>query len=158
MARYFGESVGFYFAFQQFYTQMLCIPAALGLGLFLLQCRSKELDHPAAPLFALCMALWAAALLVLWRRRRQLLAHRWGVENFEADERQRPGFRSRLRQSEVTGELKAVNTHSFGQRLVLQGVTKTLMLGFVGAVLVGMMYMFGYRCVSVCCNDCLAQT
>jgi hypothetical protein len=69
--------VAFYFAWVEFYTRWLVAPSIAGLLLFSLQCYEGQLDHPAAPLYTLFMALWATLFLIFWRRRSAELAHRY---------------------------------------------------------------------------------
>lgn len=92
VAQYFGEKVAFHFAWTEMYTRWLVAPSAAGAVLFALQVRAKRLDHPAAPFYALAMALWTAAFLLAWRRQAARLSYRWGTLGFEEAETTRPEF------------------------------------------------------------------
>ena len=86
IASYFGEGIAFYFAWLEFYTQWLIIPAICGALLFVGQLYYGEIDIAYAPLFSLSIALWAILLLEFWKRRNAELAQRWGVLHFEDEE------------------------------------------------------------------------
>ncbi|CEG39914.1 Protein required for meiotic chromosome segregation [Plasmopara halstedii] len=92
VAQYFGERVTFYFAWMELYTRWLVVPSIAGVLLFSLQVSSHHLDHPAAPGYALFMALWTSAFLIAWRRRAATLAYHWGTWGYEDEEVTRPAF------------------------------------------------------------------
>ncbi|OWZ19357.1 Anoctamin protein [Phytophthora megakarya] len=92
VSQYFGERVAFYFAWMEMYTRWLVVPSVSGVILFGLQVSSHHLDHPAAPLYALFMALWTSAFIIAWRRRAAALAYRWGTWGYEDEEVTRPEF------------------------------------------------------------------
>lgn len=91
IASYYGEAIAFYFAWMQFYTAALCVPAAGGLILFGYQC-VYGLDNALNPFYALFLSLWTTLFTEFWRRRNYALAHRWGVLNYEEEEVMRPEF------------------------------------------------------------------
>lgn len=86
IASYFGESIAFYFAWLEFYTQWLLPPAVVGVLLFIGQLYYGTIDVAYAPLFSLFVALWAILLLEFWKRRNAELAQRWGVLHYENEE------------------------------------------------------------------------
>lgn len=86
IASYFGESIAFYFAWLEFYTNWLLFPAVIGALLFVGQLYWGEIDIAYAPLFSLFIALWAILLLEFWKRRNAELAQRWGVLHYEDEE------------------------------------------------------------------------
>ncbi|RLN91184.1 hypothetical protein BBJ28_00004762 [Nothophytophthora sp. Chile5] len=92
VAQYFGERIAFYFAWMEMYTRWLVVPSVAGSVLFVLQVQAHQLDHPAAPLYALFMALWTSAFILAWRRRAAALAYRWGTLGYEDEEVTRPEF------------------------------------------------------------------
>ena len=101
---YYGEEIGFYFAWLSFYTSWLILPSIAGAGLFGLQLYAKSLDNPLAAIYAVVMALWATGFIVCWRRRSASLAQRWGVLRYEEEEVQRPKFKAeRLRPVKGSG-------------------------------------------------------
>lgn len=92
VAQYFGEKVAFYFAWTEMYTRWLVVPSIAGAVLFALQVRARKLDHPAAPLYALFMALWTSAFLLAWQRQAARLSYRWGTLGYEEAETTRPEY------------------------------------------------------------------
>lgn len=92
VAQYFGEKVAFYFAWTEMYTRWLVVPSIAGAALFALQVRARKLDHPAAPLYALFMALWTSAFLLAWQRQAARLSYRWGTLGYEEAETTRPEY------------------------------------------------------------------
>lgn len=92
VAQYYGERVAFYFAWMELYTQWLVVPSVAGVLLFSLQLSSHQLDHPAAPVYALLMTTWTSFFILAWRRRAAGLAYHWGTWGYEDEEVTRPEF------------------------------------------------------------------
>ena len=60
---------------------------------FLFQLYYGSLDQLACLPFSVAIQLWACLMLAVWRQQGSILAHRWGVLDFEAEETERPQFR-----------------------------------------------------------------
>jgi hypothetical protein len=103
ISEYYGETIGFYFAFLEFYTKWLAMPTAAGIVLFCFQVYSQRIDHWLLPFYSLFVSLWSMLFLVRWRRRRIELAYRWGVMDHEEVEIERIEFKGITRISTVTG-------------------------------------------------------
>lgn len=58
IAEYFGAEVGFFIAFQQFYTNWLWFPSLMGVCLFFTQINSNSIDGTYIPLFGFLMIVW----------------------------------------------------------------------------------------------------
>ncbi|RLN57207.1 hypothetical protein BBJ29_006274 [Phytophthora kernoviae] len=143
VAQYFGERVAFYFAWMEMYTRWLVVPSVAGVVLFALQVQSHHLDHPAAPIYALFMALWTSAFIIAWRRRAAALAYRWGTWGYEDEEVTRPEFygdgsRATTRHSsddEVSDEEKPIERHyALWKRLLKYCITMPCVAGSIFAV------------------------
>ena len=102
---YFGEKVGFYFAFLESTTRDLLVPAVLGLLMWLVGwAYGSEEENPLLPLYSVCVLLWATWLVQNWRRQEMRLAHRWNVTDFEEEEKERHEFRGELAPGFYTDE------------------------------------------------------
>eukprot|EP00505_MAST-04D_sp_SCG-Rhode-Island_P002053 Stramenopile-MAST_4_protein_2053 len=143
IAEYFGENVAFYFAWLQFYTKWLIIPALAGLGLFILQIRAGTIDHPLLPFYSMFLAVWASFFLLYWRRRSNELAYRWGVLHHEEAEVSRPEFYGEARRSEVTGEWEL--HYPAWRRLLKQAMGFPISAVWLAGILVGMVALFDLR-------------
>lgn len=91
---YFGEKLGFYYAFTQELTNALVLPAALGVLLFLVSTLWYEgsNDNIFTCLYSLVILVWFTWFGKVWTRAQAKLAFRWNVMDFEETERQRPEF------------------------------------------------------------------
>ncbi|KAF4042704.1 Calcium-activated chloride channel [Phytophthora infestans] len=138
VAQYFGERVAFYFAWMEMYTRWLVVPSVAGVILFGLQVHSHHLDHPAAPVYALFMALWTSAFIIAWRRRAAALAYHWGTWGYEDEEVTRPEFygdHSKPQDDKDGEEEKPVERHySYWKRLLKYSVTLPCVAGSIVAV------------------------
>ena len=143
IAAYFGEHVAFYFAWLEFYTRWLLIPAAAGVLLFLAQLYHGSLDIAYAPLFSLVMALWSMAFLEMWKRRNAELAQRWGVLAYEAEEVTRPQFQGQWKLDTRTGEVLRV--YPRWRRAAKYAVTVPVVLLLILCMLALMMVVFSTR-------------
>jgi hypothetical protein len=110
---YFGEQIAFYFAWIAYYTDALFAPSAIGCAVFVWQMleRSGTIDvgdweGTGTCIFAALMALWSTFLLEFWKRRQSVLALRWGTDDFEENEVNRPQFWGEQRESEAIGTIR----------------------------------------------------
>lgn len=96
-------------------------------------------DNAVLPYFALFMNFWNILLLEFWKRRNHYLAFRWGVYDFEKEEKIRIGFKPTTNTTNLqTGK----NEPHFPQksripRQLASGIFVLIMLGLViGSILV----------------------
>lgn len=101
---YFGDEIGFYFAFLGMYTQWLVVLAGLGILVYLVEFLS---DHGAYSrgLYSLFVTSWATAFLKFWKRRESSLRNEWGISHADslALEPARPDFWGERRFDNVEG-------------------------------------------------------
>jgi len=140
VAKYFGEKVAFYFAWLEMYTRWLVFPTIVGIFLFIAQIRSKSLDQPMAPFYALFMAVWASAFLVAWRRKANSLAYKWGVLGYEDEEVLRAEFKA-----DPTVSTDTIKRYPSWKRFLKYFVTLPVVVLFIVLVLVIMYYAFTTR-------------
>ena len=103
--RYFGEQIGFYFAFLQFYSAALIIPSILGVAFFIWQLIADDIDVTGLPAFALVIALWATLFLEFWKRKEAIYRHKWGMAKFAEKEVPRPQFHGTWVPSPIDGKM-----------------------------------------------------
>jgi len=84
---YFGEKTALYFAWMQSYSQMLTVPAFLGLILYILElCFDKELSYHQGWLnwlrvsYCAVITAWAAWFHRMWLRKENTYRLMWGSE------------------------------------------------------------------------------
>ena len=91
---YFGESVGFYFAFVDHLTMAylwLIVPALITSVIqWVLQNSSEEAWITMA--YTVVVLLWSTIVLETWKRQQVTLAAAWGMLNHEETERPLPSF------------------------------------------------------------------
>jgi hypothetical protein len=143
IASYFGEGIAFYFAWLEFYNHWLLLPAIAGALLFMGQLYYGAIDIAYAPLFSLCVAVWAILFAEAWKRRNAELAQRWGVLGWEDEEVVRPQFRGEWMQDARTGEV--VRLYPAWKRRVQHAVTIPLFIALLVAVGLGMVCVFATR-------------
>ncbi|XP_062571901.1 anoctamin-8-like isoform X2 [Saccostrea cucullata] len=106
---YFGVKIALYFAYLGHYTLALCLPAFVGLGIWIMQWQAdQEWDDELFIGFALFNALWATIYLEHWKRKSCELTYNWGTldSHKEMLEDPRPLYTGRLEASPVTGRLE----------------------------------------------------
>lgn len=103
---YFGESIGFYFRFFEFYTKGLYSFAAVGLLTWLL---------PISPfkkfmITAIFNMIWNTVIIEVWKRESSALCFKWGMFDLDtaSADRPRPQFRGEPGYNPVTGNLELV--------------------------------------------------
>ncbi|PVV00466.1 hypothetical protein BB560_000488 [Smittium megazygosporum] len=78
LRNHFGEEIAMYFAFLQFYTICLGIPAFLGIIFYLL-------GWSFSIFLTLCITLWCVTFLETWTKKQKDLAYDWGVHNLSLE-------------------------------------------------------------------------
>ena len=118
---YFGEKIGFYFAYLGYYTVSLIVAAVAGLLVFLygvynyyraasgsadvLVAISRIFDNEVTIIYTFFMSVWATIFLEYLRRQTTKIAFDWDVLEYEKEEVQRAGFRpAYVRVSPITGK------------------------------------------------------
>nr|KAJ3413984.1 Anoctamin-7 [Polyrhizophydium stewartii] len=162
LREYYGERVGFYFAWLGYYT-IWCQSAAIiglvafayglyrGLSISSADTHSPDgldtasewhirgilmMDNEAAPIYAFLMSVWAVLLLEFWKRQTESVAFLWDVSDYRRRERIRPQWRpSGVRKSPITG--KDENFESARSKWLTRFVTSTL-IGFSILLILGM--------------------
>lgn len=100
---YFGEQIAFYFSFMSFYTFALIPMAIFGLAVAIWQHLEGTNNIVILPFFALANSIWASVFMDLWKRKESILRFRWGMINFEDQEKVRPSFHGECRRSPIDG-------------------------------------------------------
>lgn len=78
---YFGEKVGFYYAYMSYYTAWLVIPAALGLALTIYQFQGNNVNTIFSSLYALLVCIWVTIFIERWKRKSAEICLKWGVSD-----------------------------------------------------------------------------
>ena len=89
---YYGSDVCFYFAWMQFFTKALLVPAVAGLAMWFCRPAGVTVDNsPLVPFFSLGMVLWAILFVVYWDRAASGHACRWGTLDLDNKDEVRGG-------------------------------------------------------------------
>eukprot|EP01091_Cochliopodium_minus_P011715 TRINITY_DN339_c0_g1_i4.p1 TRINITY_DN339_c0_g1~~TRINITY_DN339_c0_g1_i4.p1 ORF type:complete len:898 (+),score=254.62 TRINITY_DN339_c0_g1_i4:225-2696(+) len=91
---YFGEEIGLYFSFTEFYARWLIAASIVGVIALLIELIffKQQLDTWPSAAYAIFLALWATWFLEFWKRKNSALNHEWGTEMFEESEKTRPEY------------------------------------------------------------------
>lgn len=108
ISEYYGEGVGFLYAYTAFYTRWLITPSIFGFIVFVFQLKERRLDHWLCLPYAVFIMVWVSFMLAYWRQKQSALAYRWGVLDYEIEETERPQFRGEPVYDETTGEVRKV--------------------------------------------------
>ena len=85
---HFGEDIGLYFGFLNYYFQALAPLAIWGLSFW-------SLGLPYSPVYSAGLVLWACLLVEVWRIKERRLAVRWGTAGVYRVDRRRDDFSPR---------------------------------------------------------------
>lgn len=102
---YFGEQIGLYFGFLQYYSAALIIPAFFGVLCFVWQMAVGTIEVNGLPIFAIIVAIWATLFLEIWKRKEVIYQYRWGMAKFSEKEEPRPQFHGTWVPSPIDGRL-----------------------------------------------------
>lgn len=75
---YFGEKLGLYYAFMDFYTKWLVVPAMIAVPLQAMIFVHGGYDAPYIPCYAAMLSIWSVLFCQQWVRHQRGVALRWG--------------------------------------------------------------------------------
>ena len=78
---YFGEKVGFYYAWMSYYTAWLSIPAIGGLAITIYQLVTGNVDTKFTTIYALLVCIWVTIFIERWKRKSAEICLKWGVSD-----------------------------------------------------------------------------
>ena len=106
IANYYGEKMGFYFAFLLFYTSWLLPVGIAGIALFFFQMAELKyqyyslisdeitVDNPFNCLYCIIMAVWSTIFIEVWKRREFEIGLLWNMNTFKGEDQERPEFKA----------------------------------------------------------------
>ena len=109
---YYGEEMGFYFGFMDFYTKWLAIPGICGFLFWLSHVEGFDVDESKyMPFYALSVCIWSHFMIKFWNRRASELALKWNTIDFASEKYLiqsdvRPEFRGIIRKSPITNKFE----------------------------------------------------
>lgn len=152
---YYGEEVAFYFAWLEFYTKWLILPALLGAGLFAHQLYTALTDagdasrwnawgSPYIVPYSVAICVWVTLLSHFWKRTCFQYAYHWGVLGFESGfEAPRPEFEGEVLYDAILNKTsRYYPAWKRGLKLVISTLCLTV-LTLVGSAI--MIYLFDAR-------------
>ncbi|KAF2396207.1 DUF590-domain-containing protein [Trichodelitschia bisporula] len=122
-----GEKIAYYFAFTQSYFSFLVLPAAFGLGAWLV------LGH-FSPIYAVFSSLWCIVFTEYWKHQEVDLAIRWGVRNVSRIEAHRREFKH---EQEITDPVTGEKAQIFPSTKRLQRQILVVPFALVVALILG---------------------
>lgn len=78
---YFGETIGMYFAFLDYYTSALVLPAITGVTFYLFDFHRTSIE--CLILLAVFNLIWSTAFMESWKRHASALAYHWGTTDIK---------------------------------------------------------------------------
>ena len=78
---YFGETIGMYFAFLDFYSSALILPAAVGFCFYMFEFHKHSLY--SLMILAVFNLIWSTAFMESWKRKANGLAYSWGTNDMK---------------------------------------------------------------------------
>lgn len=121
IAEYYGEKMGFYFAWLIHYTSWLMVLAIFGLAAFIGQClkyaslpkdqRTYEnaFDSDISAYYAIIVAIWSTILCESWKRKQNLLADIWLVRDFQDKTTMRKDYKSSYYINQQTKRMSSID-------------------------------------------------
>jgi len=134
--KYFGEKIGFYFAFLGHYTAWLFTLSFIGIVVTVWDASQMTLSSKAAPFFCIFVAFWSVLMLEYWKRKESTLAMRWGMIGFEEEQLDRPEYQGEIITSYIDGSEMLYYPKKKQTRIIAvsQSIITTLIMVVIAAV------------------------
>jgi len=141
---YYGEEIGYYFAFMRQYTHKLKYPAFIGIFFFVMQLIEGEVAIQGITLYVAIVIIWSVIFMEWWERYETELSNSWGMSRFARKAVPRPQFHGQKVISSVNG--KVVEDHRF-KLMYYCGLccSYSTVFFFVALVLVAVVHLFIWR-------------
>ncbi|XP_040289364.1 anoctamin-10 isoform X1 [Bufo bufo] len=98
---YFGDSIGLYFGFLEYFTLALIPMALIGIPYYFFAWE----DYDKYVIFATFNLVWSTVILEVWKRYSSAMTYKWGTLLMKREfEEPRPGFHGVLGVNPVTGK------------------------------------------------------
>ncbi|CAD8202207.1 unnamed protein product [Paramecium octaurelia] len=103
---YFGEKIALYFDFLSYYAKQLWYMAVISIiTQGIMSSSSLELRQTAIIGFSIIIIIWSTFFMEFWKREQVYFSVRFGQQNFEADEAERPAFEGDFIRSVLNDDL-----------------------------------------------------
>ncbi|KAK3788799.1 hypothetical protein RRG08_029246 [Elysia crispata] len=124
----------------------------------------EAFDNKVTPFFALFICCWGTVFLELWKRQKATLAYEWDVDQFEANEPDRPQFYgTRVKPDPVTSD--EMWFYPFKRQLMKYTTSVSILLLMVALVIASVVGVIIYRvimnvdyCPNLNDNECIVLT
>lgn len=139
---YYGEKVGFYFAWVSFYTHFLMLASIIGFFAWVvLAVGGNDPNSPVSIFFAIFISLWCSFFLEFWKRRQVELAMQWGMVGYKQIAQVRPEFHGVDAKHPVTGDAYLYfPRNEYLKRVMQSSIIIGALIGLVLALVGGIMY------------------
>eukprot|EP00937_MAST-01D_sp_MAST-1D-sp2_P003828 g3828.t1 len=106
---YFGEKIALYFAWLQFYTRALIVPAIMGLIIQGYNFSSGHSESYSLVVYGVVVTVWSTVFNEFWSRRCSFLNLWWGTTDLHTHETERPSFKGVARISPINDQFEVTH-------------------------------------------------
>ncbi|EQC41790.1 hypothetical protein SDRG_00653 [Saprolegnia diclina VS20] len=102
LRNYFGEKIALYFAWLEFYTKSLLLPAVIGIIIYVLDIRNIGNVAAGKIFFAGFIVVWSTFFTEFWKRKSEIYTVLWGVdESLDIDSTPRTQYKGVRRMNPI---------------------------------------------------------
>ena len=141
---YFGEKIATYFAWLEFYTRALIVPAIFGLVVQCLNFAEGKTPSVLLIIYGATISVWSTVFCEFWNRRNSFLNLWWGTSNYRDQEQERPAFRGIARRSPVDDEFEVAHVTPYFYYAKI-GVGASVVFTMICAVISAIGGIFYYK-------------
>jgi len=141
---YFGERIGLYFVYLQFYTQQLMLPALIGTVVFIVSVIYQSNEGIMNPYFAAYSPVWSMIFMKGWQQRQSATAMKWGAAGFEKEEKVRPQFQGIETTSPIDGSYMKYSTENKALIVLVIWMVILVFIALDIGVVIGLIFLESY--------------
>ncbi|CAD8086171.1 unnamed protein product [Paramecium sonneborni] len=112
LSSYFGAEIGMFFVFLCFFTTWLFLPAVPGLLIGIFHFIDGESINAVAPIYTLCMAVWATIFFEFWKRKQSETMYNFDMHVAEEQRRWIPQYKGAFIIEDVTHIIEIKDTRN----------------------------------------------
>ncbi|KDO32354.1 hypothetical protein SPRG_02832 [Saprolegnia parasitica CBS 223.65] len=144
LRNYFGEKIALYFAWLEFYTKSLLLPAVIGIIIYVLDTGNVGNVAAGKIFFAGFIVVWSTFFTEFWKRKTEIYTVLWGVDvSLDIDSAPRTQYKGVRRMNPVDNspQIWDMATATARRRRVVAYLVVLLMVLIVLGALGGLFYL-----------------
>ncbi|KRX07124.1 hypothetical protein PPERSA_09338 [Pseudocohnilembus persalinus] len=157
---YFGEKIAIYFRFLSFYTFHLSYMSIIAIIIQIVHSQGSEYIQDFFNVtFSITVIIWSTLFIEFWKREQVIFSIKYGQQDFEEDETERPSFKGSYQRNIMNDELNDIYYPPIkrNQKIIFSFLVSLTLIGLVVYIVV-LIFIFKAYLLSIQSQTPILQT